>query len=117
MSVFIDWDGEFHSKDTGIADTRNEIDVIATKGMHSLFISCKNGFIENDEPYKLHTVAKRFGGPYAKTMLIATELDQKTPAANRAFSRRAQDMGIILVADAAELSSADWQDLFRNAMR
>lgn len=117
MGVTIDWDGVFHGKDTGIPDTRNEVDVIATKGMRSLFISCKNGYIGEEELYKLHTVAEYFGGPYAKKMLIATELDQKSPASNRAFAQRARDMGIILITDAAELDAAEWQEIFRSAMR
>ncbi len=116
MGVSIDWDGKFHGKDTGIPDTRNEIDVIVTKGMHSLFISCKNGFIGEEELYKLHTVAEHFGGPYAGKMLIATELDQKSAASNRAFAQRARDMGIILITDAAELDSNEWQAVFRSAM-
>lgn len=117
MGVSIDWDGKIHGKDTGIPDTRNEIDVILTRGMRSLFISCKNGFIGEEELYKLHTVAEYFGGPYAKKMLVATELDQKSAASNRAFAQRARDMGIILITDAAELDSAEWQEVFRSAMR
>lgn len=117
MSVSIDWDGTFHGKDTGIPDTRNEIDLILTKGMRSLFISCKNGYIHEDELYKLHTVTELFGGPYAKAMLIATELDQKSAASNRAFAQRARDMDIILITDAAELDSEEWRAIFRSAMR
>lgn len=117
MGVSIDWDGKVHGKDTGIPDTRNEIDVILTKGMRSLFISCKNGYIGEEELYKLHTVTEYFGGPYAKAMLIATELDQKSAASNRAFAQRARDMDIILVTDAAELDSQEWQTVFRSAMR
>ena len=117
MGVSIDWDGVFYEPEERIPETRNEIDVVLMQGTTPLFISCKNGNIGEEELYKLHTVADRFGGPYARKMLIATHLDRKSPAANRAFVQRAWDMDIILVTDAAELSGEEWQQLFRNAMR
>lgn len=115
--VTIDWDGVIQDKTDNIPDTRNEVDLVLTRGLCSLFISCKNGYIDEAELYKLNTVAQRFGGPYARKMLIATDLDQKTPSSTRAFIQRARDMNIILVTDAAELESQEWKDLFRTAMR
>ena len=56
-----------------------KIDVILMHGTTLLFISCKNGNIGEEELYKLHTVAERFGGPYVRKMLIATNLDRKPP--------------------------------------
>ena len=100
-----------------IPETRSEIDVILMHGTTPLFISCKNGNIGEEELYKLHTVAERFGGPYVRKMLIATNLDRKNPTANRAFIQRARDMGIFLVTDADELSETEWADIFQNAMR
>lgn len=117
MGVVIDWDGTIRSKHTGLPDTRNEIDLILTKGLCSLFISCKNGFIDEAELYKLAAVAEHFGGPHVRKMLIATDLDQKTGPATRAFIQRARDMNILLVTDAAELESREWENLFRTAMR
>ena len=117
MSVSIDWDGIVHDPGERIPETRNEIDVILMHGTVPLFISCKNGNIGEEELYKLHTVAERFGGPYAKKMLIATELDRKSPAANRAFIQRAWDMDIFLVTDAAELSETEWRQILIKAMQ
>lgn len=117
MSVTIDWDGREHTAEEGIPDTRNEIDIILMHGMTPLFISCKNGDIGEEELYKLHTVAQRFGGPNAKKMLIATDLDRKSIAANRAFVQRAWDMDIFLETDAAELSPDAWQELFLRAIQ
>ena len=117
MSVSIDWDGVVHDPMDHIPETRNEIDVILMHGTTPLFISCKNGNIGEEELYKLHTVAERFGGPYAKKMLTATDLDRKSPAANRAFIQRAWDMDIFLVPDAAELSRAEWRQIFKQAMQ
>ena len=114
-SVSIDWDGIVHDPVDRIPETRNEIDVVLMHGTTPLFISCKNGNIGEEELYKLHTVAERFGGPYAKKMLIATELDQKSPAANRAFIQRAWDMDIFLVTDAASLSDEEWPQILKKA--
>ena len=116
MSVTIDWDGIIHDPMERISETKNEIDVLVTRGMTPLFISCKNGDIGDEELYKLHTVATRFGGPRARKMLIATNLDRKSAAADRSFVQRAWDMDIFVVTDAAELSPEDWAETFRTAM-
>lgn len=116
MGVSIDWDGVLHPPSEGLAETRNEIDVILMHGMTPLFISCKNGTIDEGELYKLNAVAQRFGGPYAKKMLIATQMDRGRPAANRAFAQRAWDMDIFLVTDAADLSHQEWRQSFQRAV-
>lgn len=116
MGAHIDWDGVVHEPEQGIPETRNEIDVILIRGLTPLFISCKNGHIGDDELYKLNTVAARFGGPYAKKMLIASDLNQKSAASDRSFIQRARDMDIRLVTDAAALTAEDWQAVFREAM-
>lgn len=116
-SVGIDWDGVVHDVKERIPETRNEIDVVLMRGMTPLFISCKNGDIGEEELYKLHTVAQRFGGPYAKKMLIATDLNLKNSAGNRAFIQRAWDMDVFLVTDAGELSREEWKDIFKKAIQ
>lgn len=117
MGVTIDWDGQEHKGNEEISDTRNEVDIILMHGMTPLFISCKNGDIGDDELYKLHTVAHRFGGPHAKKMLIATDLDRRSPKADRAFVQRAWDMDIFPETEAGELSPAEWKDIFLLAMQ
>lgn len=112
MGVHIDWDGVTHPAAKRVPETRNEIDVIATRGMIPLFISCKNGDVDEDELYKLHTVATRFGGPDAKKMLIATHLQKKNEISTNAFIQRAKDMDIYLVTDAATLSGEEWSQVF-----
>ena len=116
MSVGIDWDGIVHTPSQRIPDTHNEIDVVLMHGTTPLFVSCKNGNIGEEELYKLHTVATRFGGPYARKMLVAADLEQKGPASNRAFIQRAWDMDILLVTDAAQLSAEEWQEVFQKAV-
>lgn len=116
MSVSIDWDGVFHRPRDRVPETRNEIDVILMHNLTPLFISCKNGQIGEEELYKLHTVASRFGGENAKKMLIATDLNQKSAFSNRAFTQRAWDMDIFLVPDAADLTAEEWREIFLRAM-
>ena len=116
MSVGIDWDGIYYEPEKNKKETRNEIDVVLMHGTAPIFISCKNGNIDDEELYKLNTVASRFGGPYAGKMLIATDLDRKSEAANSSFAQRAWDMDILLVTDAAKLTSEQWQEHFRSAL-
>lgn len=117
MGVHIDWDGVTFDPAKRIPETRNEIDVITTRGMIPLFISCKNGDVDEEELYKLQTVATRFGGPDAKKMLIATHLQKKNDASTNAFIQRARDMGIHLVTDAATLSKVEWREVFARPFR
>ncbi len=115
MSVNIDWDGVVHDSMGRVAETRNEMDLILVRGVVPLFVSCKNGEVDEDELYKLHTVAHRFGGAHARKMLIATDLDRKKPGSVRALLQRAKDMDIYVVKDAAALSNSGWQRVFVEA--
>ena len=66
--VVIDWDG---AVDAG-HDVVNEIDVIALDGFVPVIVSCKCGNQANkDAIYELETVARRFGGKYARKMLVS----------------------------------------------
>ena len=92
--VNIDWDGEIHVGQDAF-DTTNEIDVMMMHGMVPVFVSCKNGSFDNNELYKLNTVATRFGGKYAKKVLIATSLDSSD--FSKYIRQRAKDMEIRLI--------------------
>ena len=113
VSVNIDWDGIIHPIDKSWKDTTNEIDLILMKGLTPIFISCKNGKIGEEELYKLNTVAARFGGKYAKKMLIATNLQRESYIAKQSYMQRAKDMGVILVPNAKELSDLEWKNIFK----
>ena len=99
--VFIDWDGNIGNSNE--INVENEVDVILMKGLIPIFISCKNGVVEIDELYKLSTVAERFGGKYAKKVLIASELDKLGIKADY-IRARAADMGIRVVENVDEMS-------------
>lgn len=113
VGVTIDWDGVIHSKDENWKDTTNEIDLILMRGLIPVFVSCKNGKIGEEELYKLNTVAEKFGGKYAKKMLIATKLERDNHVAKMAYMQRAQDMGIVIIPDAGQLTSEEWAKVFR----
>lgn len=113
MGVNIDWDGVLHpSVPGGIKDTHNEIDVLLMRGLTPIFISCKNGKVNEEELYKLQTVATRFGGKYVKTALIATDFDPDSIDTKMSLLQRAADMHIHFESAAFDLDDAEWEDLF-----
>ena len=111
--VYIDWDGQFHERGDAAKDTENEIDVILMKGITPLFISCKNGKVDDDELYKLESVTSRFGGVYARKYLIATYLGKRADSMGY-FRQRAKDMNIKLVEGVHELEPAAFDKLIGN---
>ncbi len=80
-------------------DVKNEIDVFLMQGITPVFISCKNGFVDTDELYKLSVVASRFGAPYARAAVILTG-HHPDPS----FLGRARELGIRVVQSAHTLS-------------
>ena len=104
--VVIDWDGTFcEVGEDGCFDTENEIDVILMHGAVPVFVSCKNGFVESSELYKLSTVAQRFGGTLAKKVLVATAIDSLGEAGEY-LRARAKDMRIKLIENVQDLDDA-----------
>lgn len=115
IKAVIDWDGIIPNSYEINFDTINEIDVILMRGLIPLFVSCKNGKIGEEELYKLNTVATRFGGKYAKKMLVATDMGNLKANVNKAYINRAKDMGITLIPNAAALTQDEWSKLFKRA--
>lgn len=108
--VYIDWD-DIHGERVG-HDTKNEIDVMMMHGLVPVFVSCKNGNVGIDELYKLDTVANRFGGKYAKKILIATALGDS--GSSEYLRQRASDMGIRLVEDVQEMDNCELNRIVRS---
>lgn len=84
--VHLDWDGVIHDK-SGV-DVLNEIDVLLLQEYIPTFVSCKSGTADKSALYELETVARRFGGKYAKKVLVAPQGMSETDLI------RAQEMGI-----------------------
>lgn len=102
--VYIDWDGEIHTK-AGEHDIENEIDVMMMHGIIPVFVSCKNGQIETEELYKLNAVADKFGGSYAKKVIVASALGNSQR--DNALRSRAASLGIQIVDRVTERSDAE----------
>lgn len=112
--VVIDWDGTGDNETpAGRFDTSNEIDVLLMHGTVPVFISCKNGMVNSEELYKLSAVADRFGGPYAKKVLVASALDQLGPAADH-LRQRAADMQIRIIEDLSQMDEGKLEKTLKN---
>lgn len=109
--VFIDWDGDFHSRYDADKDTENEIDAVLMRGTVPVFISCKNGSIKEIESYKLDAVATRFGGKYVKKALIATYLGANADIKH--LEKRMQDMNINFIYNVHKLSEEKFAEKIR----
>ena len=97
QGVFVDWDGVVTKNGTTV-DTENEIDIMMVRGGIPVFVSCKNGYFDSNELYKLSIVAERFGGRYAKKAIVASSLSQLGKA-GQYIRERADDMGITIIDD------------------
>lgn len=90
IGVHIDWDGMIYNDSE--LDVLNEIDILKINGNIPTFISCKSGKMATKETlhalYELETVAERFGGKYAKKVLVTAN------ALSQANLERAEDMEI-----------------------
>lgn len=93
--ALLDWKGR--------REVENEIDVLLTKGAIGYFISCKNGMVDSSELYKLNTVASRFGGRYAKKILVISFFEP-----DMSFMKRAEEMGIKVVKNVRLLQKKDF---------
>ena len=78
-----------------IADStpRNEIDVVLTRGVMPVFVSCKTRAPINDDLNELYTIKQKFGGELAKAVLSTTKfVGDDWPVAERA-----KEMGIFIL--------------------
>lgn len=83
------------------------------KGLVPILISCKNGMTDTDELYKLQTVANRFGGGYAKKVLITTYL-RKSERSLESLKQRAKEMKIRLIENVHSMSFEEFKNKLKN---
>lgn len=112
--VHIKWDPDIHDISDDEKDIENEIDVILMKGLVPIFVSCKNGYVDESELYKLNTVAERFGGPYAKKVLVMTYYGRNNTEAYKYFVQRAKDMKIQIIDNVDEMSQENFAKRIKN---
>ncbi len=90
VGVHMDWDGVLH--ETSGIDVYNEVDVFSIKGNVPTFFSCKTGKMSPSNTlhalYELNTVASRFGGKYARKVLVTSRQVADV------YRTRASEMGI-----------------------
>ena len=107
--VVIDWQPQAQAN--SFDSVTNEIDVFLTSGVLPVFISCKNGFTNSDELYKLSVVAKRFGGTYAKKMIVLTQF-----VPDDTFMERAKELGIFVIYNVHRMSSETFAEKLRTGL-
>lgn len=90
VGIHLDWDG---TMDGWLPDVINEIDVLLIKNNIPTFISCKNGRLDRTALYELDTVTKKFGGKYAKKLIISSQNHDDT------LEERAREMNIRLISN------------------
>lgn len=105
----IDWE---NPPDADTEDVKNEIDVLATVNAIPVFISCKNGCVDSDELYKLNTVAQRFGGKYAKKLLVMTYFNVPD-----SFIQRAHALNIRVIRNAQDLSHEEFAEKLKDNIK
>ncbi len=85
-SVIVDWEGDFQRD-----NVTNEIDVVATRGIVPVFISCKTCDVSTEALNELAILRDRFGGAIARAMIVTAERC-------RAITRhRASELGIDVI--------------------
>ena len=92
-SAIVDWDGTVSHESVS-----NEIDVVASRGIVPIFISCKATEIKTEALNELAILKDRFGGKNAKAAIVTTE------HCNAAARHRAAQLGIAVI-DLEELSA------------
>ena len=67
-SVIVDWAGR--QETDGVS---NAIDVVASRGLTPLFVSCKTGEVKTEALNELAILRDRFGGDMAKAAVVTAE--------------------------------------------
>lgn len=116
IGVYIDWDGVIHSDEERCYDTKNEIDILLTRDLVPVFISCKNGEIHKEALYELETVADRFGGRYARKFLVASYISTNEES-RKYIIQRAKDMNINLICDVHSLTRDGFKTLLKKNIK
>ncbi len=120
IGAVIDWDGEadpdaeFTYDGRPRSETINEIDVILMRSAVPTFISCKSGRADSKALHELETVTSRFGGRYAKKVLVMASPCDTSTSGTSFFKQRAKDMHIWVIDDVYSITDAQ---LMRKLMR
>ena len=104
-SVIIDWESE--KRENAVS---NELDVMCSKGVVPLFISCKTCDVKTEALNELAVLRDRFGGQMARAAIVTAERG-RAPMRNRASELNIQ------VIDLDDLRADRLQKRLRDCMR
>lgn len=106
--VKVDWNYDEAQRRSDIK-TINEIDVVMMRDTIPVFVSCKGGKADKEALYELQTVADRLGGEHAVRIMVTTNIS-KNEKTRKQFLKRAEDMGITVIADVDDMSLDEFKD-------
>ena len=104
-SAVVDWEGD----NSGNAVT-NELDVMCTRGVTPVFISCKTCDVKTEALNELAILRDRFGGQIAKAAIVTAE------TGGAAMRNRASELSISVI-DLGDLTRGRIGARIRNMMR
>ena len=85
-SVIVDWQG-----DEKIKPVSNELDVMCTRGVTPVFISCKTCDVRTEALNELAILCNRFGGVMARSAIVTAE------RGSSGMRNRAAELGIMVI--------------------
>lgn len=89
QSVLVRW----NRSEDGAAETTNELDFVATRGIRSLFVSCKLGAPQTSALNEIRTLTDRFAGGMGRAALVTMSDLSDSPFT----AARARELGITLI--------------------
>lgn len=116
IGVSVDWDGVIYERGRYIRDTKNEIDIFLMRDLIPVFVSCKNGEVTKEALYELSAVAEKFGGKYAKKVLLSTTLSSSI-GTKKALLQRARDMKIEVIEGVHNMTREELKEVFKSRAR
>lgn len=104
-SAIVDWEGD--NRENAVT---NELDVMCTKGVTPVFISCKTCDVKTEALNELAILRDRFGGKIAKAAIVTAE------RGGAAMRNRAEELDIAVI-DISDLSSGRTGQRIKNLMK
>ena len=104
-SAIVDWE----ASEKGNAVT-NELDVMCTRGVTPVFISCKTCDVKTEALNELAILRDRFGGQIARAAIVTAE------RGGSAMRNRASELGIMVI-DLGDLSAGRIRQRLKTLMK
>ena len=104
-SAVVDWEGDGSAKAVS-----NELDVMCTRGVTPVFISCKTCDVKTEALNELAILRDRFGGKMARAAIVTAE------CGGTAMRNRASELGIMVI-DLNDLTAGRIDKRLKNLVR